>query len=303
MEIIKQFKALSDPTRLRLMNILDRFELNVNEIVSVVDMIQSGVSRHLRILVEAGLLISRKEGSYIYYSAHKTGPGQGIIELACSRVAADPFFSEDLARAELCISLRQNRAKRFFKTAAPQWDRLKKEVLGGFDLNRLFETQIGTRQVIADLGCGTGDMLSRLLGRGGTRLIGVDSSPEMLEQARLRLPERPGLELRLGELENLPMRDFEVDAVVMSMVLYHIYEPEKSIQEVFRVLKTDGVFFLADFLSHSQEGIKEIIGGSWLGFKKSQIKSWLSASGFTLKRSEVYPVEKDLSIIFYLAQK
>jgi len=312
MEIIKQFKALSDPTRLRLMNILDRSELNVNEIVSVVDMIQSGVSRHLRILLEAGLLVSRKEGSYIYYSADKKGAGRGLIDLACSRVKADPLFSGDLVRADQCIILRQNRAKRFFRTVAPQWDRLKKEVLGNFDLNRLFEAHIREQEIsggkmVADLGCGTGEMLSRLLDHGtassSATLIGVDSSPEMLEQASLRLPERPGLELRLGELENLPMRDFEVDAVVMSMVLYHIYEPEKSIQEVFRVLKTDGFFFLADFLSHSQEGIKEIIGGSWLGFKKSQIKSWLSASGFTLKKSEVYPVEKDLSIMFYLAQK
>ncbi len=309
MEIIKQFKALSDPTRLRLVNILDHFELNVNEIVSVVDMIQSGVSRHLRILLEAGLLVSRKEGSYIYYSSDTQGAGRGIIDLACSRVETYPLFSGDLVRAGQCITLRQNRAKRFFRTVAPQWDRLKKEVLGDFDLNRLFEDhireqQIGSGQMVADLGCGTGEMLSRLLNAAApATLIGVDSSPEMLEQARIRLPERTGLELRLGELENLPMRDFEVDAAVMSMVLYHIYEPEKSIQEVFRVLKPGGVFLLADFQSHTQEEIKEIIGGSWLGFKKSQIRTWLSDSGFTLKTAEVYPVEKDLSIIFYLAQK
>lgn len=308
MELIKQFKALSDPTRLRLMNILDHFELNVNEIVSVVDMIQSGVSRHLRILLEAGLLVSRKEGSYIYYSADKQGAGRGIIDLACSRVEADPLFSKDLVRADQCITLRQNRAKRFFRTVAPQWDRLKKEVLGDFDLNLLLEDhirahQINGGQMVADLGCGTGEMLSLLLDRGATSLIGVDSSPEMLEQARIRLPEQPDLELRLGELENLPMRDLEVDAAVMSMVLYHIYEPEKSIHEVYRVLKPGGIFLLADFLSHTREEIKEIIGGSWLGFKKSQIRTWLSASGFTLKTSEVYPVEKDLSIIFYLAKK
>ncbi len=303
MEIIKQFKALSDPTRLRLMNILAHLELNVNEIVSVVDMIQSGVSRHLRILLEARLLVARKEGSYIYYSADQAGPGHDVIELACSRVKNDPLFSGDLIRADQCITLRQNRAKRFFRTVAPQWDRLKKEVLGDFDLNQLFEAHIGDRQVVADLGCGTGEMLSRLLGRGASTLIGVDSSPEMLEQAKIRLPERTDLELRLGELENLPMRDREVDAAIMSMVLYHIYEPAKSIHEVFRVLKPGGVFLLADFLSHTQEEIKEIIGGSWLGFKKSQIKTWLSAAGFGLKASEVYPVEKELSIIFYLAQK
>ncbi len=99
------------------------------------------------------------------------------------------------------------------------------------------------------------------------------------------------------------MRDREVDAAVMSMVLYHIYEPEKSIQEVFRVLRPGGVFLIADFLRHSHEEIKEIIGGSWLGFTKKQIKDWLSGAGFSLRVSKVYPVEKNLNIIFYLAQK
>ncbi|WDP88756.1 MAG: metalloregulator ArsR/SmtB family transcription factor [Desulfobacter sp.] len=320
MEIIKQFKALSDPTRLRLVNILDRYELNVNEIVSVVEMIQSGVSRHLRILLEAGLLASRKDGSYIYYSAAHPPEARAIIELACARVADDPLFSGDLARADQCLALRKNRAKRFFKTVAPQWDRLKKEVLGEFDLNGLFEDHIleqgpggpprpGAGQapepawVVADLGCGTGEMLSRLLDRGPGTFIGVDASPEMLEQARIRLPERPDLELRLGELENLPMREREVDTAVMSMVLYHIYEPAKSIQEVYRVLRPGGAFLLADFLRHTHEEIKEIIGGSWLGFTRKQIKDWLCDAGFSLSKAEVYPVEKDLSIIFYLAHK
>ncbi|PIE61278.1 MAG: ArsR family transcriptional regulator [Desulfobacterales bacterium] len=316
MEVIKQFKALSDPTRLRLVNILDRYELNVNEIVSVVEMIQSGVSRHLRILLDAGLLTARKDGSYIYYTAAQDHDARAMIELACRRVADDPLFSADLHRADLCLVLRKARAKRFFKTVAPQWDRLKQEVLGNFDLNGLFEAHLKSRVVassmgvrrekdgvVADLGCGTGEMLSRCLDLGLKTLIGVDASPEMLEQARLRLPERPDLELRLGELENLPMRDREVNAVVMSMVLYHIGEPAKSILEVYRVLSPGGWFLLADFLQHPNAQIKEIIGGSWLGFTRSQIQAWLSAAGFHLRTLDVYPVEKELSIIFFVAQK
>ncbi len=316
MDVIKQFKALSDPTRLRLVNILERYELNVNEIVSVVEMIQSGVSRHLRILLDSGLLTARKDGSYMYYTAAQDHDAQTIIELACRRVAEDPLFLADLHRADLCLVLRKTRAKRFFKTVAPQWDRLKQEVLGAFDLNRLFENHLmaqvatcandqerGTDYVVADLGCGTGEMLSGFMDLGLQTLIGVDASPEMLEQAKLRLPERSDLELRLGELENLPMRDREVDAAVMSMVLYHIYEPSKAIQEVYRVLRPGGWFLLAEFLRHTHEQIKEIIGGSWLGFTRKQIKDWLSATGFHLNTLEVYPVEKGLSIIFYLAQK
>jgi len=303
MEIIKQFKALSDPTRLRLLFILEHFELNVNEIVSVVNMVQSGVSRHLKILLEAGLLVSRKDGSFIYYATNKSGYNRKLIVLACRQLGNDPEFQEDLARTKQCIIRRKNRSRRFFRTAAPRWDRLKRKVLGDFNPNAVFEPHLQDAAVIADLGCGTGEMLAGLLDRGKKTLIGVDVSPEMLEQARLRLPESPNLELRIGELEHLPMREREADAALMSMVLYHVSEPEKAIQEVYRVLNPGGVFLLVDFLKHNQEQIKDIIGGVWLGFTRQQISGWMDRTGFNLKHIESYPVGKTLTLTFYLAQK
>jgi len=302
MEIIKQFKALSDLTRLRLLNILYQYELNVNEIVSIIDMIQSGVSRHLKILLEAGLLVLRKDGSFIYYAANKAGDSLSLINLACSRLEQEPVCVMDLQRAKQSITLRKNRTKRFFRTVAPQWDRLKKEVLGNFDLNGVLK-QMALGDKVADLGCGTGEMLGSLFPENKKKLIGVDSSPEMLEQARIKLPGLKAIDLRLGELENLPMKDQEVNIVIMSMVLYHIFEPEKSIHEVFRVLKPGGLFLLADFEKHDQENIKEIIGGSWLGFEKQQINGWLSTCGFTLNSFKRYEVEKGLCINLYAAEK
>ena len=303
MEIIKQFKALSDPTRLRLLFILEHFELNVNEIVSVVNMVQSGVSRHLKILLEAGLLVSRKDGSFIYYATNRSGYNRKLIVLACRQLGNDPELQEDLARTKQCIIRRKNRSRRFFRTAAPRWDRLKRKVLGDFNPSEVFEPHLQDASVIADLGCGTGEMLAGLFDRGKKTLIGVDVSPEMLEQARLRLPEGPNLELRIGELEHLPMREREADAALMSMVLYHVPEPEKAIQEVYRVLNPGGVFLLVDFLKHNQEQIKDIIGGVWLGFTRQQISGWLDRTGFNLKHIESYPVEKTLTLTFYLAQK
>ena len=303
MEIIKQFKALSDPTRLRLLFILEHFELNVNEIVSVVSMVQSGVSRHLKILLEAGLLVSRKDGSFMYYVTNQSGNNRKLIMLACSQLEDDPGLQEDLARTRQCITLRKNKSRRFFKTAAPRWDRLKRKVLGDFNPSSVFEPHLGNASVIADLGCGTGEMLAGLLDKGKKSLIGVDVSPEMLEQARLRLPESPNLELRIGELEHLPMREQEADAALMSMVLYHVSEPVKAIQEVQRVLKPGGVFLLVDFLKHNQEQIRDIIGGVWLGFTRQQISGWLERTGFNLKHIESYPVGNTLTLTFYLAQK
>ena len=303
MDIIKKFKALSDPTRLRLLNMLSCHELNVNEIVSVVEMIQSGVSRHLKILQDAGLLVSRKDGSFIYYSASRTDEARDLIRFTTERVKADPLFIRDIDRAGQSISLRKNRTKRFFRTVAPQWDRLKKEVLGELDLNGLILEKLQGRHQVADLGCGTGEMLSRMLNGDKNKLIGVDASPEMLEQARIRLPDQGCIELRLGELENLPMRDQEVDAVVMSMVLYHIVEPEKSIGEVARVLRGDGCFVLADFARHNQEEIKEIIGGTWLGFSREQIDGWLRDSGLVMTGCSEFKVERNMKITLYLAEK
>ena len=303
MDIIKQFKALSDPTRLRLLNMLAHYELNVNEIVSIVEMIQSGVSRHLKILLEAGLLASRKDGSFIYYAANKEGDALDLIRFTMARVRTDTVCSRDVERAMQSIALRKNRTKRFFKTVAPQWDRLKKEVLGNLDLTHAIIERIQGCGVVADLGCGTGEMLSRLLTRQNTRLIGVDASPEMLEQARIRLPEKQTLELRLGELENLPMRDQEADAVAMSMVLYHIVEPEKSIMEVARVLKGGGRFVLADFSRHDQEEIKALIGGSWLGFTQDQISGWIGRHGLSLIEYTEFKVEKNLVITLYVSEK
>jgi ubiquinone/menaquinone biosynthesis C-methylase UbiE len=303
MDVIRQFKALSDPTRLRLLHILNEVELNVNEIVSIVDMIQSGVSRHLKILLESGLLSSRKEGSFMYYCANTHAETRSLIQLACSRIQADPVCCLDLEKARQIITIRKNRTKRFFSTVAPQWEGLKKEILGDFNLNAVLKARMDGCKSIADLGCGTGELLGHLVEDDIKVLIGVDASPEMLEQARIKVPTARSIELRLGEVEYLPMKDQEVDAVVMSMVLYHIFQPEKAIHEVFRVLKPGGLFLLADFKHHDQEEIKNIIGGTWLGFEKTQVEAWLTQSGFIVQSLDQYAVERDLRIHLFAAQK
>ncbi|MCK5164391.1 MAG: ArsR family transcriptional regulator [Desulfobacula sp.] len=303
MELIKCFKALSDKTRLRLLYVLQKYELNVNEIVLVVDMIQSGVSRHLKILVESGLLTSRRDGSFIYYSAAKNDITGSLIRLFDKSPGPEEIFRIDLEKAREMIKIRQIRTKRFFKTVAPQWDRLKKEVLGNFDLNSIIKNKVSFHGNVSDLGCGTGELIEILSNEVLDKLIGIDYSPEMLEQARLRLSGTSNAELRLGELEYLPMKNQEIDTAIMNMVLHHISQPEMSIAEVYRVLKPGGLFILSDFEKHDQEKIKEIIGGSWLGFEKEKIKIWLTDAGFHLKAIDSYPVNHGLAINVFEAEK
>ena len=296
-ELVKCFKALSDKTRLRLFYVLQQYELNVNEIVLVVGMIQSGVSRHLKILLESGLVTSRKDGSFIYYSIAKNQATQSLIHLIAQENFKDSTIEQDIEAAKEMIHIRQNRTKRFFKSVAPQWDRLKKEVFGEFDLNGMITQKIKFSGLISDLGCGTGELIEQfafqscdtLIGPCD-KLIGIDSSPEMLDQARKRLSDNQNIELRLGELEHLPMKNKEI-------------QPKSSINEVFRVLKPGGIFILSDFEKHDKEKIKEIMGGSWMGFETQEIKAWLTESGFKVMNMESYSVNYDLTINIFTAKK
>lgn len=301
--MVKCFKALSDKTRLRLFYVLQQYELNVNEIVLVVEMIQSGVSRHLKILLESGLLTSRKDGSFIYYSIAKNQATQSLIHLIAQENLNDPMVEQDLETAKEMIHIRQNRTKRFFKSVAPQWDRLKKEVFGEFDLNGMITRKIKFSGLISDLGCGTGELIEQFALQSCDKLIGIDSSPEMLDQARKRLANNQNIELRLGELEHLPMKNKEIDTAIMNMVLHHISQPKSSINEVFRVLKPGGIFILSDFEKHDKEKIKEIMGGSWMGFEKQEIKAWLTEFGFKVMNMDSYKVNYDLIINIFTAKR
>ena len=303
MELIKCFKALSDKTRLRLLVVLYQYELNVNEIVQVINMIQSGVSRHLKILLESGLLTSRKDGSFTYYSIARTSQLKPLIQFVHQRSVNDQAAQNDLLRAKEMIEIRQSRTKRFFKTVAPQWDSLKQEVLGGFDLDTKIIEKISFTGKILDLGCGTGELIQRLIPMASHKLIGIDSSPEMLEQARLRLSKTNNSELRLGELEHLPMRNKEIKTAIMNMVLHHISQPEKPIAEAFRVIKSGGYLILSDFEKHDKEKIKNIIGSAWMGFEKTKIESWLTEAGFHLKNIDSHHVNHGLTVNIYTAVK
>ncbi|MCK5696485.1 MAG: methyltransferase domain-containing protein, partial [Desulfobacula sp.] len=262
-----------------------------------------GVSRHLKILMESGLLTSRRDGSFIYYSAIKNDVVKTFISLVDQSFEKEEITGQNLEKAREMIKIRQNRTKRFFKIVAPQWDRLKKEVLGNFDLNSIIKEKLSFHGNISDLGCGTGELIEILSEKASHKLIGIDASPEMLEQARLRLSGTNNTELRLGELEHLPMKNKAIDTAIMNMVLHHISQPELPITEVFRVLKPNGLFVLADFEKHDQEKIKEIIGGAWLGFEKEKIKNWLTEVGFHFKAVNSYPVNHGLTINVFTAVK
>ena len=301
-QTLQFFKALSDETRLRLLFILNRFELNVNELVRFLGMGQSRVSRHLKILADAGLLHSRREGLWVFYSAATEGEGRKFIDAVAPFLAAGSFAADDMALASCIIEERASKTSQFFNTIALVWDSMSRDILGSFQLEEEVLALMPQRcRTAVDLGCGTGGMLECLLRRADTA-IGVDGAPSMLELARRRFVDsQERVSLRIGDLEHLPLRDGEADFVSINLVLHHLTNPGTVLRETRRVLEPGGVLVLSDFDRHDDESLRTDYGDRWLGFDSATIGEFLQEADFRLEESYSKPVEKNLSIHMYKA--
>jgi ubiquinone/menaquinone biosynthesis C-methylase UbiE len=294
MNATSYFKALSDETRLRLLNLAVHHELNVNELVRILGMGQSRISHHLKILTDSGLLTFRRDGLWAFYSAVPNSDGALFIQAIRYLFEKDPRFKKDVKEAETCIRERSSKTSRFFENQAKNWERLKQEITGDLDLNRKIIGALPRVKTIVDLGCGTGDLLPSLRGKAEL-VIGVEKSPPMLEEARKHY-EKDGdrIDIRIGELEHLPLRDEEADAALVNMVLHHLPDPRRAFEEAFRVLRKEGRFFIIDFLSHRDESMRQRFGDVWLGFPQDTLEKWLSASGFSILSIDRFDLKKGL---------
>lgn len=278
------FKALADETRLRLLRILLAHELSVNELVKVLEMGQSRISRHLRILTDAGLLTSRRDGLWVFYQAQTEGPNRTFLDAIEPFLQTIPEAGQDIERTDRLLEERSRKSKTFFDDIADKWDALNAEVLGGFDLCAPVCAAMpqGCR-VAADLGCGTGAALKRMLDLSGS-VIGVDSSPGMLQACRRTFAGLPDADtrvsLRIGDLEHLPLRDQEADFACINMVLHHLQSPQQALWEIRRILSPKGVLFIADFEKHNDETMRTRFGDRWLGFDSTKLCFILRDVGF-----------------------
>ena len=301
--IIKIFKALSDQTRLRIFNILANHELNVNEIVQVLQMGQSRISRHLKILSDCGLVRSRRDGSFVYYQSEQDETRQILMKFIRNALPETEELEMDFARSATIVGERKQKTRSFFNKMAENWDALKRDIFGDIDLNRTLLEKSVPAGTAVDLGCGTGELMELLSGISD-QVIGVDSSTKMLDQARSRLKDlNARLDFRLGEIEHIPLKDSEADLAFINMVLNHIAVPANVIRETRRILKPGGLFILADLSKHNFENIKSRFGSHWMGFEKEEIEKWLTEAGFTLKEVTDYPVELGLEINVFTAVK
>lgn len=301
-DALSYFKALADETRLRLLNVLCRHELNVNELVLILEMGQSRISRHLKILSASGLLVWRREGLWVFYSAPQEGPAKEFIDAVLPFIKDDQDLKADLDMAAGMIEERVHRTRQFFNAIAEDWDKLSREVLGGFDLARAVAAHMPECTVAADLGCGTGNVLNGMLDKADS-VIGVDGSPRMLELARRRfVAVGDRVSLRIGDLSHLPLRDAETEFASLNMVLHHIPQPVEILREIRRVLTPSGLLVLTDFNSHNDDRMRSEYGDHWLGFDRDSLHGHLTRAGFIVRQSELAPVERGLSLHIVVAE-
>jgi len=294
MQSLAFFKSLADETRIRLMNLLVQHELNVNEIVSIMAMGQSRISRHLKILTDSGLLTSRRDGLWVFYSASLNGQGAAYVDIFKAIIKDDELLQQDLRMLEDLLKQRFDEKSRYFDAVAGEWDSIKNQILD----DRRFADEIVSLleqcSIAADLGCGNGKLLPYLK-RKAAGVIGVDKSSRMLEEARRSLLNNGnGIDLRIGEIEHLPMRDGEAEAAVINMVLHYLPSPVDGIREAGRILKKGGRLIIVDLDKHANEEMREKFGHRWLGFSLDELRDWLGTGGFSIAETSRHDVKKGL---------
>jgi ArsR family transcriptional regulator len=291
--IFDRLTALADPTRSRLLLLLDRHELTVSELCSALQLPQSTVSRHLKTLADEDWVVARAEGTSRRYTMPGSALDPGarrLWHLVRDQVSATPSARHDLTRAERIVHERRTTSQAFFSTRAGQWDKLRTELYGASaDLTPL-AALLEPTWTVGDLGCGTGQTTSALAPFVG-KVIAVDESSAMLGAARKRLDALDNVELRSGRLEDLPIDDAVLDSAVLSLVLHFVVDPARVIAEAARVLRPDGRLLIVDMLPHEREEYRAGMGHLWLGFGEQQLTGWLEDAGF--EQTRIVPLSPD----------
>jgi SAM-dependent methyltransferase len=272
--------ALGDTARSRLLVLLEEGELTVSELVEILQLPQSTVSRHLKVLADDGWVTSRTSGTSRFYrlSRDLDAEARELWLLVRKDVIAADLTVEDQERGRIVRAARRDRSREFFASTAGQWDALRDDLFGAHaEILGLFGL-IDPDSTVGDLGAGTGAFISAIAPHVH-RVIGVDASPEMLESAGERLSHLSNIGLRLGELESLPVETGELDLAVMSLVLHYVSEPCEALFEAARALKPGGRLIVIDMRAHDREDYLEEMGHQWPGFGEEQLEGWIGEAG------------------------
>jgi ubiquinone/menaquinone biosynthesis C-methylase UbiE len=304
--LLAALRAIAEPTRLRLVVLCARSELTVSELTQILGQSQPRVSRHLKLLCEAGLLDRFREGSWVFYRLSHTGPAGALArQLVSACDDTDPTIALDLQRLAAIKRQRADIASAYFRENAARWDRIRSLYIDEREVEAALVEIIASADPrdLLDIGTGTGRILEVLAPRV-ERALGIDQSREMLSVARVNL-ERAGMEngsVRLGDMYQLALPDESFDAVVIHQVLHYADRPAMAIAEAARVLRPNGILVLVDFAPHSLEFLRDEHAHRRLGFADSEVAEWCRAVGLDPEPPRRLPGDP-LNVVIWTAHR
>ncbi len=306
-ELLDIFRALADPTRLRVVALLREMELAIGELAAVLDQSQPRVSRHVRILAEAGIVERRREGSWVFLRIATDGPVSGIV----TQAGAWPFsegealvIANDARRLAAVRAERAAAAERYFADHAAEWDAIRSRHIAESEVEAAMLAMMGGRGLghLLDIGTGTGRM-AEIFAPAAHRVTALDRSPEMLRLARAKLAGQAApIDLVQGDFLNLPLADASIDSIVIHQALHFAHEPDRVIAEAGRVLRGGGHLLIVDFAPHADEELRTLAAHARLGFSDAQIGGWFAAAGLALENTQTLE-GGDLAVKLWLGRR
>lgn len=298
------FRALADEVRLRVVHVLLAAELSVAELVRVLKLPQSTVSRHLKPLRDAGFVETRREGTSVYYRRGPMLDDERISGFLADRLRELPQAAQDALSVRRVLDQRRRRSRDFFDKVAGRYESLTQPGGGWQSLAAALAAGFAGQNV-ADLGSGEG-ALTLMLARHA-RVTAVDLSPAMLREVKQRA-RKLGLADRVstveGDLETLPIKDRTFDTVFLSQTLHHAARPPHAIREAARILKAGGQMILLDLARHDHEWVREKWADQWLGFDDEALAGWIRDAGLQLVATDHFGgANHDLAVILMVATK
>ncbi len=282
-QLLNALKAIAEPTRLRILILCLKGELTVSELVWILNQSQPRISRHLKLLVEAGLLERIREGTWVFHRAALTGVGAELTERLSTLIPMDDrLIQRDMERLQDVKRERSQAAAAYFSEIAMQWDEIRSLHVDDADIEQAISDALDWNCIstMIDIGTGTGHLLERfgpLISQGE----GIDLSREMLAIARANLEAAalPHCQVRQGDLFNLPNDPESFDLAVIHQVLHFVDDPALAIIEAARVLKPGGRLVIVDFAPHDVESLRQKDNHRRLGFADSEAQSWFAHAG------------------------
>ncbi|HSP25817.1 MAG TPA: metalloregulator ArsR/SmtB family transcription factor [Saliniramus sp.] len=286
-------RAAGEETRLRILALLSQGELSVTDLTDILGQSQPRISRHLKLLVESGLVERHREGAWAFFRLSDRSVATRLLHpLLAALDASDPHIFADRARLIAARKQRAESAQSYFARLAPEWDRLRSMHAPEQAVEEAVLAVLGDRPIhnLLDLGTGTGRMLKRLAPRA-SRVVGLDASHAMLSVARANLEKAglTGIELRQGDIHAPPIEYGRFDLVVIHQVLHYLDDPARALREAARMVSPGGRLLIVDFAPHNLEFLRETQAHRRLGFAHEQIADWLDEAGLDC------PLTRDLA--------